>query len=64
MTSATEPAVVPRFLSYRQAAAYCGLSEMTLRRLVNAGRLHVSRPVPGVVRFDRHELDSMMAAGQ
>jgi excisionase family DNA binding protein len=64
MTTATEPAVVPRFLSYKQAAAYTGLSEMTLRRLVNAGRLHVARPMPGTVRFDRHELDAMMEAGR
>jgi excisionase family DNA binding protein len=60
MSSATEPAVTPRFLSYKQASAYCGLSEMSLRRLVAAGRLRVSRPMPGTVRFDRHELDAMM----
>ncbi len=64
MTTATEPAVVPRFLSYKGAAQYTGLSEMTLRRLVAAGRLHVSRPVPGAVRFDRLELDAMRADGR
>jgi excisionase family DNA binding protein len=55
--------IEPRWLSYREAARYSGLSEMALRRLVEAGRLHAYRPTGGrLVRLDRQELDQVMAA--
>ena len=47
-----------RYMPYREAARYTGMSEMTLRRQVEAGRLKVFRPTAGrLVVFDRDDLD-------
>ncbi len=51
-----------RWLSYRDAARYTGLSEETLRRLAAQGKLTVSRPTPKNRRLDRRELDQLMQA--
>ena len=46
---------------YPAAARYSGLSEMTLRRLVEAGKLHVYRPTGSrKVVFDKAELDALI----
>jgi excisionase family DNA binding protein len=46
---------------YPAASRYSGLSEMTLRRLVEAGRLHVYRPTgERIVLFDPLELDALI----
>jgi len=52
-----------RFLSYKGAAIYCGMSQMTLRRLVDAGKLKTYRPTGEdgrLVVFDRAELDAFI----
>jgi excisionase family DNA binding protein len=60
MTTAAAPTEV-RFMGYKAAAIYCGMSEMTLRRLVEAGKLKTYRPTGGrLVVFDRAELDALI----
>jgi excisionase family DNA binding protein len=56
----------PRWLSYREAAEYTGLSEATLRRLLRAGRLTPFRPAVGrrLIRLDRREIDGLMLASR
>jgi excisionase family DNA binding protein len=49
-------------MSYRAAATYSGLSPMSLRRLVAAGRLRVYRPVGRKALMDRAELDRLIEA--
>jgi excisionase family DNA binding protein len=57
----TATATEARYLSYPAAARYCGVSEQTLRRAVDAGRLRVYRPTGGrLVVFDRAELDEFI----
>jgi excisionase family DNA binding protein len=52
-----------RYLSYADASRYSGMSEQTLRRLVDSGRLKVYRPTGGrKVVFDRHQLDELIQA--
>lgn len=47
-----------RYLTYAAAVAYTGMSAMTLRRAVEAGRLKACRPEgQRAVRFDVRELD-------
>jgi excisionase family DNA binding protein len=59
MTAATMDTT--RYLGgYPAAARYSGLSEGTIRRLVEAGRLHVYRPTERKALFDRHELDALI----
>jgi excisionase family DNA binding protein len=46
---------------YPAAARYSGLSEMTLRRLVDAGKLRVYKPTgQRKVLLDRWELDALI----
>jgi excisionase family DNA binding protein len=50
-----------RWLSYPQASRYSGMSESTLRRLVEAKRLRVFRPTSDrKVILDREELDKLI----
>ena len=50
-----------RYLPYSAAARYSGMSEMTLRRLVDDGRLQAYRPTGGrKVVFDRLQLDELI----
>jgi excisionase family DNA binding protein len=54
-----------RFMGYRAAAAYCGMSSMTLRRLVQSGRLKTYRPTGDegrIALFDKGELDRFILA--
>jgi excisionase family DNA binding protein len=53
-----------RYLSWAGASAYTGLSTMTLRRLVKAGRLRLLLPAERCPRLDREELDALMRSGQ
>ncbi|HEY7423273.1 MAG TPA: hypothetical protein VH682_03435 [Gemmataceae bacterium] len=58
MTTTTETVSAwPRWMHYPAMATYSGVSEMTLRRLVDAGRLHVSKPTPRTALLDRLEVD-------
>ena len=51
--------VMPRYLSYRDASRYTGLSVSTLRRAVDAGDL-TSHTVGTSVRFSVPDLDRFM----
>jgi excisionase family DNA binding protein len=53
-------AVEMRFMSYRQASVYSGMSESSLRRLVEAGKLTPHKPLGNVVLFDREQLDRVI----
>lgn len=46
-----------RFLTIAGASSYSGLSTLTIRRLIAAGRLKSFRPVPRRIVIDRLELD-------
>ncbi len=55
----------PRWLSLRQAAFHCGLSEKTLRTYAEAGMLKLHRIIQpgcsrGAVRIDRLKLDALI----
>ena len=59
--STTERAQVSqRFMGVNDAAAYSGLSEKSIRRLVASGKITGLRPVRGRVLIDRLELDSLI----
>jgi excisionase family DNA binding protein len=59
MTPAT--AQEQRYLNYADASRYTGMSEQTLRRMVDAGRVRVYRPTGGrLVLFDVRELDAFV----
>ncbi|MHB1422136.1 MAG: helix-turn-helix transcriptional regulator [Gemmataceae bacterium] len=59
--STTIDAMQQRYLPYSAAARYTGMSEQTLRRLVEDGRLPVYRPTGGrKVVFDRFEIDKLI----
>lgn len=49
-----------RFLSLASAAAYCDLSEDSLRRLIERGDLTPHRPVRGKILIDRQQLDALI----
>lgn len=51
-----------RFLAVPDAAAYAGVSDESIRRLLAAGKLTAFRPVPGRVVVDRRELDAVILA--
>ena len=51
---------VKRFLSVKNAALYCDLSEESLRRLCKQGKLTELRPVGGRIIIDRMELDAFI----
>ncbi len=53
----SEPA--PRFLPLGAASRYAGLSEKSLRRLIDRGDLKGLRPCPGKVLVDRQEIDQL-----
>lgn len=52
--------MVPRWLTLRQAAAYCSLSESTLRRACREGRLRAHR-LGRLLRFERAHLDAFLS---
>lgn len=51
--------VTPGWFSYKDAARYTGLSEVSLWRLVRAGSLRPAR-LNRTVRFCRDELDALL----
>jgi excisionase family DNA binding protein len=51
--------VEPGWFSYKSAALYTGLSEVSLWRLVRQGSLHPAR-LGRTVRFSREELDMLL----
>jgi excisionase family DNA binding protein len=58
---ATTTTDITRYLGgYPAAACYSGLSEGTIRRLVESGRLRVYRPTERKTLFDRFELDALI----
>jgi excisionase family DNA binding protein len=48
------------YLRMVEAVRYCKLSEMTLRRLEDAGRLQFMRPTPRTLLIDRRDLDQFL----
>jgi excisionase family DNA binding protein len=55
-------AQVRRWLSVDEAAAYSGLSDKSIRRMISAGKLTAHRPVRGAIKIDRGELDAAIKA--
>lgn len=55
-----EKEVPPRYLSVRQAAAYTGSSEKSIRYRVETRQLPFCR-IGGSIRFDKDELDRFIA---
>ena len=51
-----------RWLTVEQAAAYSGLSEKSIRRLLSSGRLTPHRPCRGRVLIDRRQLDGAITS--
>jgi excisionase family DNA binding protein len=49
-----------RWLNFSEAEKYSGLSESTLRRLIDARKLRVFRPTARKVLIDRGELDALI----
>lgn len=58
---ATKELTEVRYLDYAAASKYVGLSRYTLHRLVKAGELRMVK-VGSASRFDREDLDRLMAA--
>ncbi len=58
--AAPEPSSAPgsRLVDASEAAALLRVSKSTVTRLAAAGKLPVVRPSPGVVRFDRGDLEA------
>lgn len=52
--------IEPRFLTVSGAAAYCSLSETSIRREIAAGRLTAYRPRKGRILLDKRELDALV----
>lgn len=52
-------AITPRYLTYRQAEAYCSVSRWTLYRAVKNNDLKAHH-AGTAIRFDRRELDRWM----
>ncbi len=53
-------ALPKRYLTVANAAAYCDLSEESIRRLISSRKLTAHRPVRGRVLVDRQELDAVI----
>jgi excisionase family DNA binding protein len=49
-----------RYFTIANAAAYCDLSEASIRRLVAARKLTALRPVRGRILLDRQELNAFI----
>lgn len=49
-----------RWFGVANGAAYCDLSEESIRRLLSSGKLTAHRPVKGKILIDRNELDSLI----
>lgn len=52
------------YLNAQQAAEYLSVSERLIRREASAGRLAAFRPLRGIVRFHRDDLDNWMRRGR
>lgn len=50
----------PRWIDQRQAAAYLGITDRTLRRMIADGRLPAYRLGPRLLRIDMGDLDALM----
>ena len=55
--------ILPRLLSYRQAAQYLGVCEKSIFNLVKAGQIQPVH-VGGSVRFDKDDLDKFIVAAK
>ena len=51
----------PRWLSVQISAEYASLSEVSIRRLINSGKLTARRPCKGKILVDRHQIDSLIS---
>jgi excisionase family DNA binding protein len=56
------PQPVQRYLSVETAAAYCGISPESVRRLLSGGKLTALRPLKGRILIDRLQLDALVQA--
>jgi len=56
-------ALPPRYLTTFQAAAYIGVTDRTIRQMMNDGRLKAYRLGDQVVRFRVEEIDAAFEAG-
>lgn len=59
LSTASQP--TPRWLSVDGAAAYAGLSPVSIRRLLKRGVIRAHRPIKGKILIDRIELDSVVS---
>ena len=60
-TRLAELGISPRGLTASEAAAYCGISEATLRARVREGKL--PKPIPNLNRWDKKALDRHLDGG-
>jgi predicted DNA-binding transcriptional regulator AlpA len=51
-------AYAPRLLRVERAAAYCGMTTTSFRRLVAEGRLPKPKRLNGIAAWDRYRLDA------
>ena len=58
--STEAPAMPPAWLTITLAAVHSSLSEGTIRRLLERGRLTPHRPTPGRILISREELDNVV----
>ena len=58
----TQPVPTQRWLTLEQAGTYAGVSEKSIRRLIDAGKLTPHRLVKGRVLVDVRELDAVVAS--
>ena len=49
-----------RFFGVAEAAAYSGLSEDSIRRMIHAGDIKALRPCRGKILIDRQQLDAVI----
>jgi excisionase family DNA binding protein len=59
-TMETQTIQLARYLSYRQAAGYLGVSIGTLRRMAESGTVKAYPLGEKLIRFDRCELDALI----
>jgi len=52
--------ITPHWLTIADAAVYSGMSEKSIRKLLDKGEIIGRRPVPGRILIDRNELDNMI----
>lgn len=59
-----ERQAVPTYMTVREACDYSRLSDDTIRRLIDSGKLDGYRPVGGVILISRRQLDHVITNSQ